>query len=274
MTECKSYDVQANGIRIHYYRTGGDRPPLVLAHGITDDGPCWTRVARALQGEYDVIMPDARGHGFSQSTPPDGYTWPTLAEDLAAFIAALGLVRPRVMGHSMGAETAAEVAAEHPDLVSLLVLEDPPWRDVAMSPAEVRSRAQEYHDSIVTQRELTREELVALCMQRSPQWHPDEVGPWCDAKLRVRPEVAHLVSSRPAPWRKTAARITCPTLLLTGDPERGAIVTPEHAEEAVSLMPRGRLAHIAGAGHCIHRDRFDEVLRAVRAFLAQEPTGP
>lgn len=60
MGEWLSGDVIANGIRIHYYRTGGDKPPLVLSHGATDNGLCWVRLTRALESEYDVIMPDAR----------------------------------------------------------------------------------------------------------------------------------------------------------------------------------------------------------------------
>ena len=63
--------VKSNGIRIHYYRTGGDKPPLVLNHGAMDDGLCWTRVARVLEQDYDVIMLDARGHGLSDSGQGD-----------------------------------------------------------------------------------------------------------------------------------------------------------------------------------------------------------
>jgi pimeloyl-ACP methyl ester carboxylesterase len=59
--------VEANGIRLHYTRTDGDKPPLVLAHGVTDAGPCWTAVAEALAAEYDAIMVDAHGHGYSDA---------------------------------------------------------------------------------------------------------------------------------------------------------------------------------------------------------------
>src|SRR5438105_6683569 len=102
MPEWFSGDVDANGIRIHYYRTGGDKPPLVLAHGATDSGLCWTRVARDLESDYDVIMPDARGHGMSEA-PDGGYTSADHAADLAGVIRGLGLERPAVAGHSMGA---------------------------------------------------------------------------------------------------------------------------------------------------------------------------
>ena len=65
MTTWQSGDVRTNGIRMHYYRTVGDKPVLVLAHGATDDGLCWTRVARALEDDYDVFMPDARRRSWT-----------------------------------------------------------------------------------------------------------------------------------------------------------------------------------------------------------------
>ena len=43
MNEWQDDYVTANGIRLHYWRTGGDKPPLVLSHGITDSGLCWNR---------------------------------------------------------------------------------------------------------------------------------------------------------------------------------------------------------------------------------------
>ena len=59
-------DISSDGIRIHYYLTGGvDQSPLLLAHGFTDNGLCWTRTADALMSDFDVVMVDARNHGFS-----------------------------------------------------------------------------------------------------------------------------------------------------------------------------------------------------------------
>src|SRR5205807_8111357 len=66
MTALSEDNVQANGITIHYYCTGGDnKPSILLLHGITDSGQCWPRVAHDLESSYDVIMTDARGHGHS-----------------------------------------------------------------------------------------------------------------------------------------------------------------------------------------------------------------
>lgn len=56
-------DTMINGVKIHYYRTGGNKPPFVLLHGATDNGLCRTPVAEKLADKYDVIMPDALATG-------------------------------------------------------------------------------------------------------------------------------------------------------------------------------------------------------------------
>ncbi len=63
-------DVFANGIRHHYYRTGGEKPALLLLHGFNEYGLTWLRVAKELEQDYDIIMVDARGHGRSDGIAP------------------------------------------------------------------------------------------------------------------------------------------------------------------------------------------------------------
>ena len=57
--------VVVDDVALWYTRTGGDLPPLVLAHGFSDDGGCWAPFARRMASRYDVVMVDARGHGRS-----------------------------------------------------------------------------------------------------------------------------------------------------------------------------------------------------------------
>ena len=66
MSEWSEGFIKANDLNIHYHRTGGTgKTPLILLHGVMDNGLCWTPVARDLQAQFDVIMPDARGHGLT-----------------------------------------------------------------------------------------------------------------------------------------------------------------------------------------------------------------
>src|ERR1700753_3217623 len=101
MTPWTSAVCNANGIDIHYLRTGGDKPPVVLLHGLLANGACWSPLARALEAEFDVVMPDARGHGES-SKPLTGYLYEDYARDVVGLIHGLGLESPILLGHSMG----------------------------------------------------------------------------------------------------------------------------------------------------------------------------
>src|ERR1700722_5418953 len=140
MTNWMSGVCETNVINIHYLRTGRAKPPLVLLHGLTGSGACWIPLARALEAEYDVVMPDARGHGDS-STPLDGYRYEDYASDVVGLIQGLGLAAPVLLGHSMGGMTAA-VVASHPATTSrAVILADPTF----LSP----QRQHEVHESDV-----------------------------------------------------------------------------------------------------------------------------
>jgi N-formylmaleamate deformylase len=107
----------------------------------------------------------------------------------------------------------------------------------------------------------------------SPGWSEAELGPWADSKLRLSPNVLNRKDAAPVNWPVILRRITCPALLITGDPAQGAIITKESAADLQALVPQLRVAHIPEAGHNIHRDQFTRYIEVVRAFLA-ETTAP
>lgn len=265
MVAWQEADVVANGIRLHYYRSGGHKPPIILTHGITDSGRCWPRVTEALAADYDIIAVDARGHGKSEK-PERGYAREEHAKDVAGLIEALELSRPAVMGHSMGAGTASVVAANFPQLVGVLVLEDPPWRptDTAMAPDE---HAATWAEQIRERKTLTPEELLERGRTDNPAWSLAEFEPWVDAKYLVSPDVVGYITEAELSWGGVVEKIQCPTLLVTADPELGAIVTPEVAAEVKKANPRIEVARIEDAGHNIRREQFDAYLEAVTSFL-------
>jgi pimeloyl-ACP methyl ester carboxylesterase len=270
VSEWQSGFVNADGLRLHVTRTGGGKPPLVLAHGVTDDGLCWSRVAADLASDYDVIMVDARGHGRSDA-PEGGYDPGQQAADLAAVIAALGLEKPSILGHSMGAATALALAGTHPDIPGAILLEDPPawWTDWSESSEAAERHAAMRHRYHALQQK-TREELLAGQRAEQPGWHETELEPWADAKQRFSPNVLDVISRenpRHVDWSAVLPRITCPALLITGDPGLGGIVTAESAAALKELVPQLEIAHVPGAGHNIRRDRFGRYMDLVRGFL-------
>jgi N-formylmaleamate deformylase len=270
MAHWQSGDVVANGIRLHYTRTGGAKPPLVLAHGFSDDGLCWTPVAEALAPDYDVIMVDARGHGMSDA-PERGYAPAEHAADIAGAIGALGLRRPAMLGHSMGAATSLALAGTYPDVVGAILLEDPPtwWVVVPETSTPADDRRARMSERILRLKSLTREERIAAQRAEAPQWSDAELGPWADAKQRFNTNALNFAPAPPVDWPLILPKITCPALLITADPARGAIVTDRDAAALQALVPQLRVAHIADASHNIRRDQFDRYMEVVRAFLSE-----
>lgn len=265
MSNWQSGDVVANGITVHYTRTGGGRPPLVLNHGATDNGLCWTPVAGKLEADYDVVMPDARGHGLSDA-PEDDYGSGARAADLAGLIAALELRRPAVGGHSMGAGTTLRFAADYPDLLSCAILEDPGFRA-----ADAPTRPGGPRDMVLRFKGKTREELIAHARENHPRWSEDELGPWADSKVQVSLNFANAPRTFPEwpDFRELLPKVTVPILLITSDPEQGGIVTPEVAEEAKRILPSLKVVRLSPAGHNIRREQFERFVEVVRAFLKE-----
>jgi N-formylmaleamate deformylase len=266
----------ANGLRLHYTRTGGDKPTVVLAHGVTDSGLCWAPVAKALAADYDVIMVDARGHGQSEETP-DGYDPASQAGDLAGIIAALGLNRPAVLGHSMGAATALVLAGTYPDVPSAILMEDPPaWWTGWYETQDSGERVAQMRATALARKQMAVADLIAQQREQFPTWSDDELEPWAEAKQSISLNVLS-VFDRGNPssvdWPVMMRQITCPALLITADPTLGGIVTDETAAELQTLIPQLEVANVPKAGHSIRRDQFARYIEVVRAFLAAHPVG-
>jgi len=270
--------VKANDIKIHYYRTGGDKPQLVLNHGAMDDGLCWTRVTKELEQDYDVIMFDARGHGFSDSGEGD-YFPETRAKDLAEAIIALGLDKPVVGGHSLGADVSMQLAALYPEIPRAIFLEDPP----VVMPGEpvfggdIGKRGEGALKMMATVMNLIKilpkfiGKIVARKMM--PVSPDDEIIPWIDSKKRFSNDflssMKNVVDTDVPFPSEVLEKIKIPTLLFMGDRERGSIVSIEAAQEMAKIIPDLQIVHLKGANHDIRRSKFSEYMEALKTFLAE-----
>ncbi len=271
--EWQTLFVETNGLKLHLYR-GGVRGgvPVVLLHGITDNGLFWEPVAITLADTYDVIMIDARGHG--QSDKPGTYGIAQHAADVAGIIDALGLDHPVLIGHSMGAATAATAAQQYPDKVRALVLEDPPWReDPPNKNDEWEQFVTEWHAWLVATKTRSLDDLIAQKRTESPHWSEDDMRVWAQSKHEVDPAVLHMGDQPPAMGGyDLAAALTCPTLLVTGDVTRGSMVPPDLAAR-IATLPGFEMVQIADAGHNIRQDQFVPYMEAVNAYLKRVVAG-
>ncbi len=115
--------VDVDGVRLAYREAGTGDPPIVLVHGMACDHTHLLAQFEHLAPRHRVVALDQRGHGGSDV--PDGdYTTEVFAQDLRGVIERLGLVRPILVGHSLGGGVVLHLAVEHPELVRAVVLLD------------------------------------------------------------------------------------------------------------------------------------------------------
>jgi pimeloyl-ACP methyl ester carboxylesterase len=256
-------DITIDGRQFHYTRTGnGDKIPLMLLHGFSDNGLCWLRAARELEAQYDVILPDARGHGLSARLQPNEEI--DNAADAAALITALGLNKPVLGGHSMGAMTATELGGRFPDLAGGLILEDPAWIDHV--PDNVPLNKNPFFEWLTQIEDVPLEEVKASGKENNPLWSDDEFPAWAASKKQLDKTIFESRNIH-KPWREFVAKLTVPTLLITADVAMNAIVSPEVAQEAASLSSNLHIAHVPNAGHNIRRENYPAFFEAVQKFL-------
>ena len=136
--------VPGDGVRLHARDWGGSGQTVVLLHGLASNARIWDGVASRLAGAgLRVVALDQRGHGDS-GQPSSGYDFASLVRDLDAALAALGLERPVLAGHSWGANVALQFAAERPGTLAGLARVDGGLLGVGERPDETREEVRRH----------------------------------------------------------------------------------------------------------------------------------
>ncbi len=119
--------IQLETVNLHYQCLGQGKP-VVLIHGLAANLAFWyPGIASALAQDHQVIVFDLRGHGRS-SIPPSGYDRQHLVADLAGLLTHLNLSAVHLVGHSLGARTAAAFTCVYPERVCTLTIADTRFR--------------------------------------------------------------------------------------------------------------------------------------------------
>ncbi len=245
--------VLANGVRVSY-TDQGDGVPLVLLHGgMVTGGLMWANHAEELARTHRVLVPDTRGHGGSDN-PDDEFGYDLFADDVAAFITALDLDRPVVVGYSDGAQTGIELGLRHPGSVAGLVL-----GGVVVEPTG--RYAEDLADmGFTVPGEVDAAKFDGLhpgFLDQVKSLHADVYGP--DYWRHFLELTSRLWLTVPAYSDEVLGRIPVPTLVVAGDRDGAAI---EQAPRFVRALPDGELAVIPGADHgAADRPLFREVVR-------------
>ncbi len=248
-----SKTIRAADLDVHYLEAGSG-PPLILLHGGTATANSWGDWLPRLAARYHVFAPDTRGHGGT-ANPAGRLGYDMFADDVAAFIDALKLEHPLILGYSDGGQAALEFGLRHPGIARALVLGGTVSRPTPAyiegltawgfpAPGEV---------DFGKLAEVWGEHFEALKTMH------------CDWETFLR-QISHLWLTLPDYPEAQLARIAEPTLVIMGDHDH--MGGPEEALRLFRPLPKGELAVLPGMGHeAMETDLFRTV---VEGFLARQ----
>ncbi|MGW4801973.1 alpha/beta fold hydrolase, partial [Nonomuraea sp. NPDC004297] len=246
--------VRSGGLRLHVLDYGGDGVPVIVLPGITTPAIGMDFVARRLTGPVRPIVLDVRGRGLSDDGPASTQAY---ADDVEAVAAGLGLDRPVLLGHSMGARIAAVTAARGRLPVRGTLLVDPPMSGPGRGPYPTTLAT--FLDQLDQARRGTTADEVARSWPRWPRREQELRARWlasCSADAVAATHLGFEKEDFFAVWPTVPA----PTTLLYG--ADSPVVTAEGAAEAVRARPDAAVGAVPGAGHMVFWDVPEAALEA------------
>jgi pimeloyl-ACP methyl ester carboxylesterase len=280
-----------NGLRLYVHRTRDPEAPpsgltIVLVHGFLDSGATWDMVAPQLaRAGHDVVAPDLRGFGLSDSIGAGGYYhFPDYVADLAELVDSLAPRRLAVVGHSMGGTIAALYAGAHPDRLERLALLEG-LGPMATEPSVAVDRMQAW---LRTMREVPRVPKTLSSLQevveRLSLHHPRVPREVIESRARLLTRVddaGRLLwaydplhrTTAPTPFAVDAfkeflRRVDCPTLVVSGGPVGWH--PPDEAQRIVCLKHVVQ-AELPTAGHMMHWTEPNALAAHLVQFLGEPP---
>jgi N-formylmaleamate deformylase len=258
-TGAESRWIESDGRRLHVLDYGGDKPPLFVLPGITSPVMTWDFIVAPLRDRVRPLVMDLRGRGLSEAGGE--YGAPEFAVDAAAAIEGLGLERPLVLGHSLGARIAAALAFRGDVPLGATICVDPPLSGPG------RGGYPTSRESFEAQLDAGYDGTTADEVAASyPLWARSELmmrARWVgscerDAVLATYDRFAE------EDFFEWWAKVPAPAWLINGGDS--PVVTETGLAEAREVNPAARYATVPGAGHMVPWDNhagFDSLLAEV-----------
>ena len=261
------------GMRFHFTEWGDvAAPPVVLLHGGNQSSHSWDLVSLHLADRYHVYALDQRGHGDTEWSRELDYSMDAMVSDVRAFVAAAGIERPIVFGHSMGGRVALSTALAAPDLARAMVIVD-------VGPELSAEGTKVVADFVVHNIEFDDLNVFLDNVVRYDRFRSREhVARTVKYNLLVRADGKYVSKVDHRRMTGTAAggalntltlddvgAITSPLLLVRGG--ESDVLLADAAERFVEALPNGRMVTVPNVGHNVHGGNTAGFLQAVGPFL-------
>ena len=271
------WQIELHGRRV-IYRVAGSGPPVVLIHGMLNSSSHWQSVARGLAGEYTVLAPDLIGHGDS-AAPRGDYSLGAHAASIRDLMAAIGIDRATIVGHSLGGGVAMQFFYQFPQRVERLVLISSGGLGHEVSPL-LRTAALPGVSALLS---AIRPGLLGALGEAGGRLREREVraGVYLQAIARaLRPlenagaraaflhtlrSVIDVHGQRVSATDRLYLLEAIPTLIVWG--ERDHTIPIEHGLLAHEAIPDSVFATLPGAAHFPHLEDPDGLCAILREFI-------
>ncbi|EMP54139.1 alpha/beta hydrolase [Marinobacter santoriniensis NKSG1] len=255
------------------YRISGEGAPLILLHGLFGSLENLGGITRRLQDGWQIHALDQRNHGSSPHS--DTMDYPSMAQDVIAYMDARGLEKASLLGHSMGGKVAMQVALTAPERVDRLIVADiapvsyKPRHDAIleglskMDLSAVKSRQDaDQQLSEFVEMPATRQFLLKN-LERIPQDEQEPGGPMFRWRLNLPVIDACYDNLARAP--EGDGPFNGPVLFLKG--AESAYIQEKHRDTIMRLFPAAELRIIQDTGHWLHAEKADTFAALCRRFL-------
>lgn len=243
---------------------GGDGPALVLIHGVGLNADAWYAMLPALLDTHSVTLVDMPGHGDSKPLAEGA-----ILSDFTYAIAEAIRGPSLIVGHSMGALIAMDLAIHHQHLVGAAVPLNTVFRRTLAATAAVKARAEELQHGNLPDPSATLARWfgnapsgdMALAAERCRHWltHVDPHG---------YETAYHVFAHDAGPSDEDLESIKAPMLFMTGSQEPNS--TPAMSKALANRVPRGRCAIIQAARHMMTLTHAEEINTRLLQFINHE----
>jgi esterase len=260
-------------MRMHYLEWGGVGIPILFLHGGGLTAHTWDCVAVMLRERFRCVALDQRGHGDSEWSPVVDYRIASHVADIEGFIAATALVRPILVGQSMGGLNSIAYATRHSDAMRAMVIVD-------VAPEISAPGADRIRDFASTPELDSPEAFLERAVKFNPLRNPavlrrslhynlreTPAGKWTfkhDQRRRTDDAMKSFAEDR-ARLAADVSKIKCPTLVVRG--ALSDVLTDEAAEKFARSLPDGRWVRVEKSGHNVQGDNPRALLDAMSAFF-------
>jgi pimeloyl-ACP methyl ester carboxylesterase len=274
-----SRNIVLRQLRFHFLEWGhADAPVVVLLHGGHQSAHSWDLVSLHLAARHRVLAIDQRGHGDSEWARDVTYSNDAMSLDAEAFIGALGLHRPVIIGHSMGGRNTMLLLRRNPTLVRAAVIVDvgPELSEAGRTAIAGFVRDNQEFDNL--------EHFVRNVRQYDPYRSRAHIERTVKYNMLERADGKYVSKCDSNPRRlgivrasgplenitlDDAARFDLPVLLVRG--ENSTILPPDAATRFAAALPLGTLITVPDCGHNVHGQNTRGFIAALDPFLASLP---